>query len=135
LTNVLSQIKSVINNEEIKMNDNTRTNRIIDTVAWGVLFIWWGITLLVQLPAGFGLIGMGVIVLGANAVRYFQGIRINGFSAGIGVLALVWGGLELAGAVLTLPFELPVFPVLLIVLGVMVLIGSTRDDAVRGKEA
>jgi hypothetical protein len=117
------------------MNDNTRTNRIIDTVAWGVLFIWWGVTLLIQLPAGFGLIGMGVIVLGANAVRYFRGIPINGFSTGIGVLALVWGGLELAGAVLSLPFELPVFPILLIVLGVMVLIAGTRDDAVRGKEA
>lgn len=117
------------------MNNNAITNRKIETLAWGALFIWWGITLLVQLPAGFGLIGMGLIVLGANAVRYFQGIRINGFSTGIGILALVWGGLELAGAFLSLPFELPVFPILLIVLGLMVLIGGARDDAVRSKEA
>ncbi len=117
------------------MNDNARTDRIIDTVAWGVLFIWWGITLLFQLSAGLGLIGMGVIVLGANAFRYSQGIRISGFSVGIGILALVWGGLELAGAFLSLPFELPVFPILLIVLGLMVLIGGTREGTVRGKEA
>ena len=117
------------------MNEDTRTNRIIDTVAWGVLFIWWGITLLVQLPAGFGLIGVGLILLGANVVRYFRGIRINGFSTSIGILALVWGALELAGAFLRLPFELPVFAILLIVLGLMVLIGNTRADAVHGKDA
>jgi hypothetical protein len=33
----------------------------------------------------------------------------------------VWGGLELVGTVLSLPFELPVFAILLIVLGVVVL--------------
>ena len=117
------------------MNDNTRTNRNIETLTWGALFVWWGITLLVKFPAGFGLIGLGLILLGANAARYFRGIRINGFSTSIGVLALVWGGLELAGAVLRLPFELPVFAILLIVLGLMVLIGNTRGDAVQGKDA
>ena len=117
------------------MNDNARINRNIETLAWGALFMWWGITLLVKFPAGFGLIGLGLILLGANTARYFRGIRINGFSACIGILALVWGGLELAGTVLRLPFDLPIFAVLLIVLGLIVLIGSTRDDAVRGKEA
>ncbi len=117
------------------MYDKIRTNRKIETLAWGALFIWWGITLLVQFPAGFGLIGVGLILLGANAIRYFQGIRINGFSTSIGILALVWGGLELAGAVLRLPFELPVFAILLIVLGLMVLIGNARDETMHGKEA
>ncbi len=97
------------------MQDNARMNRNIETLAWGALFVWWGITLLVTLPAGVGLIGVGLILLGANAVRYSQGIRINGFSACIGVLAVIWGGLELAGTVL--PFELPVFAILLIALG------------------
>ncbi len=117
------------------MNDNIRKNRYVETLAWGALFIWWGITLLIPFPAGFGLIGVGLILLGANAARYFQGIRINGFTACLGVLALVWGGLELAGAVLRLPFELPIFAILLIVLGLIVLAGSRRDDVIRGKEA
>ncbi len=97
------------------MEENARMNRNIETLAWGALFVWWGITLLISLPTGVGLIGVGLILLGANAVRYFQGIPINGFSACIGVLALIWGGLELAGTVL--PFELPVFAILLIALG------------------
>lgn len=117
------------------MYDNARTNRRIETLAWGALFIWWGITLLVAFPAGFGLIGVGLILLGANTARYFQGLPINGFSTSIGVLALVWGGLELAGTFLRLPFDLPVFAILLIVLGLMVLIGNPRDHAVHGKEA
>jgi hypothetical protein len=48
-------------------------------------------------------------------------VPMSGFSLAIGVLALVWGGLELAGVLLSLPFELPVFAILLIVLGVIVL--------------
>ena len=117
------------------MNNNAITNRNIETLAWGALFVWWGITLVIKFPAGVGLLGVGLILLGANAARYFRGIRVNGFSTSIGILALVWGGLELAGTVLRLPFELPVFAVLLIVVGLMVLIGSTRDDAVHGKDA
>jgi len=118
-------------NEEVKMNDSIRKNRNIDALAWGALFIWWGLTLLIQFPAGVGLIGVGLILLAANAARYFQGMRVSGFTTAIGVLALVWGGLELAGTVL--PFQLPVFPILLIVLGLMILFGSRREDAIGGK--
>lgn len=113
------------------MNDSMRKNRNIDALAWGALFIWWGLTLLIQFPAGIGLIGVGLILLAANATRYFQGMPLSGFSTAIGVLALVWGGLELAGTVL--PFQLPVFPILLIVLGLMVLFGSRREEAAVGK--
>lgn len=110
------------------MNDSTRKIRNIDALAWGALFIWWGLTLLIQFPAGVGLIGVGLILLGANAARYFQGLGLNGFSTSIGVLALVWGGLELAGTVL--PFALPVFPILLIVLGLMILFGKRGEEVV-----
>jgi hypothetical protein len=113
------------------MNDSIRKNRNIDALAWGALFIWWGITLLVQLPAGVGLIGVGLILLAANATRYFQGLRLSGFTTAIGVLALLWGVLELAGTVLS--FELPVFPIILIVLGLMILFGSRREETAGGK--
>ena len=39
-----------------------------------------------------------------------------------GVLALVWGALGLAGVLLSLPFEIPIFAILLIVLGVIILV-------------
>jgi hypothetical protein len=117
------------------MNKYARTNASVDKLAWGGLFIWWGITLLVPFPVGVGLIGVGLILLAANAARQLQGAGINGFSTGIGVLALVWGGLELAGAVMRLPFDLPIFAILIIVLGVLILLGKRGEDAVGGKEA
>ncbi len=100
------------------MNTSKSLNRNFETMAWGALFIWWGLTELIpSLPAGIGAIGIGLILLGLNAARSLNGLPTSGFSITLGVLALIWGGLELAGTVLRLPFELPVFAILLIVLG------------------
>lgn len=95
-------------------------NRDFEVIAWGAVFIWWGITELVRiLPDGTGAIGIGLILIGLNAARLLNGIPVSAFSTTIGALMLVWGGLDLAGAVLPLPFELPVFAILLITLGVL----------------
>ena len=100
-------------------------NRNYGQLAWGAIFIWWGITEMFNfLPDGVGALGLGLILLGVNAVRSLNGIPVSGFSVALGILALVWGGLELAGALLSLPFHLPVFAILLIVLGILVLGGS-----------
>ena len=104
------------------MKNTQIQNRNFEAIAWGALFIWWGITELVNfLPAGAGALGVGVILLGTNAARSLNGIPTSSFSTTIGILALVWGGLELAGSILNLPFELPIFPILLITLGVLIL--------------
>ena len=104
--------------------DNARTlNRAFESVAWGAFFIWWGVTeLFPLLPHGIGALGIGLILLGLNAARSRNGIPTSGFTITLGILALVLGGLELASSVLHLPFEIPVFAILLIVLGVIVLI-------------
>ena len=103
--------------------ENTRTSdRNLETVAWGALFIWWGITELVPgLPHGTGAIGIGLIWLGLNAARALKGVPTSGLTTTLGILALVLGGLELASSAMHLSFELPVFAILLIVLGVIVL--------------
>lgn len=113
------------------MNQSMAIKRNIDALAWGALFIWWGLTLLVTLPAGVGLIGVGLILLAASAACYFQQIGVSAFTTIIGVLALVWGVLEFAGTVL--PYSLPVFPVLLIVLGLLILFGNRGEAAVAAK--
>lgn len=102
---------------------DTRTpNRALETIAWGAFFIWWGVTeLSTFLPHGVGAIGLGLIFLGLNAARSLNGIPASGFTTALGILALVLGGLELAAAVLNLPFEVPVFAILLIVLGLILL--------------
>lgn len=105
------------------MNNTQTMNRNYEAIAWGALFIWWGITELVtSLPDGTGAIGIGLILIGVNIARSLNGLPTSRFSTTLGILALVWGGLELAGILLGLPFEIPIFAILLIVLGVIILI-------------
>ncbi len=109
-------------NQGLKMNANRILNRNFETMAWGALFIWWGLTELIpSLPKGVGLVGIGIILIGLNIARSMNGLPISGFSITIGILALIWGGLDMAGALLSLPFEIPIFAILLIVLGIIIL--------------
>ncbi len=99
------------------------SNRNFEALAWGALFVWWGITALVpSLPDGSLVTGSGLILIGVNIARWFNGVPVSRFSITLGILALVWGGLELARVLFRLPFELPIFAILLIVLGVLVVV-------------
>jgi hypothetical protein len=105
-----------------RMNQIQSQKRDYESIAWGAIFIWWGITELIPtLPIGLGMLGVGLILLGLNAARAHGGLQTSFFSTALGILAVVWGGLELAGLVLKLPLELPIFAILLIVLGGMIL--------------
>ena len=99
---------------------SSKLNETLEAVAWGVLLVWWGVTELFSfLPPGTGAIGVGLILLGLNVTSLVNGVPIRIWSTMLGILALVWGGLDLAGSLLRLPFEMPTFAILLIVLGVM----------------
>jgi hypothetical protein len=100
------------------MDDAQKSNLKFEGLAWGAFFVWWGMTeLFPSLPEGVGAVGIGLILIGLNLARSLNGIPTSGFTTTLGILALVLGGLELAGQALRLPFELPVFAILLIVLG------------------
>jgi hypothetical protein len=74
-------------------NTNTESGRLNDRlndIAWGLLLIMTGIIWLVpKPPEGVWLIGVAVILLGINMVRYFKHVRVNGFSLGLGLAALI----------------------------------------------
>jgi hypothetical protein len=46
---------------------------------------------------GWWSVGVGLIMLGLNAARYFNKIRMSGFTTFLGIVAVVGGALELAG--------------------------------------
>jgi hypothetical protein len=113
-----------------KMSKKKTQNRDYDALGWGAFFIWWGITeLLPGLPKGTGALGIGLILLGVNAARYASGVATSRFTISLGILAALWGGLELAGAFLSLPFEIPVFAILLMALGGMILFRAIRSNS------
>lgn len=97
------------------------------TIGWGLLSVLWGFTILFDfIPFGVGLIGTGLILLGMNMMRSFNGLSTKADNTILGILALVWGGLELARPSLRLLFELAdwdwaIFAILLVVLGMVLL--------------
>ncbi len=114
------------------MGDVRKLNKVLEAVAWGSLFIWWGLALLLHwLPNGVDAAGTGLILLGVNLVRLLKGIPVNGFSSTLGILALAWGALDLSRSVFHLPFRLPVFEILMILLGVILLTASLRRGVSR----
>jgi hypothetical protein len=111
-------------------------NRTFERLAWAAFVIWWRIAELFQfLPSATWVLGVGLILIALNAARVLNGLPTSGFTITVGILALVWGGLETAGLYLNLPFELPVFPILLIVLGVIVLAGNLTEKEAKKLEA
>ena len=89
--------------------------RQIDSAAWAVLFIWIGLALLAHVPWGWFLIGVGVLVVGAQAARRQASLKVETFAIVIGVIFLVGGVWEL------LALQWPLIPILLILLGVYLL--------------
>jgi hypothetical protein len=91
---------------------NTLWNERLESIGWGLFLIIVGVTFLgpdIEAPVGVWLVGAGLIMLGLNAVRYFNGIKTSNFTIGLGSVAIVAG---IASA-----FSVKVFRVLLILFG------------------
>jgi hypothetical protein len=108
--------------------ENTRKLTVnFETIAWGSLFILWGISeLFPTLPKGIGALGIGLILVSLNLARSWTGQQVSSFSAILGILALLLGGLELARPYLHLSFELPIFAILLLALGLITLLRAMK---------
>ena len=79
------------------MENTFKSNTDFGTIAWGAIFILWGITEMIpSLPDGTGAVGIGIILIGLNVARSWKGQPTSGFTTTLGVLALLLGGLELA---------------------------------------
>ncbi len=90
-------------------------DRNLHDIAWGLLFTLTGAVWLVpaeRVPHGAWLFGVAAILLGVNAVRYFNHVGVNGFSTFLGVLALI------AALGQFWRTDLPLFAICLVVIGV-----------------
>jgi hypothetical protein len=86
----------------------------LDSIGWGLFLIMLGGLWLVPegwIPESAWLVGTGLIILGLAGVRYLNDIKVSGFWLVVGVLALGSGVSDFVG------LELPVFPILLIIVG------------------
>jgi hypothetical protein len=102
--------------EELKRTERRDLSHKLDAVGWGLFFIWIGIAFLADLGFGVGLLGIGIIVLGEQAVRKYLDLKLEGFWVVVGLCFVVGGLWEL------LAVELPLVPILLIVAGIAILV-------------
>jgi hypothetical protein len=75
-------------------------NKRLETVAWGCFLILLGGFLFIPdqiIRGGWWSIGVGLIMLGLNAARYFNGLRMSGFTTFLGILSIVGGVFDLVG--------------------------------------
>ncbi len=102
----------------------------VNRIGWGLLAILWGATILFDfVPFSVGLIGTGLILLGAQAVLRWSHLPTRSGNAVLGILILAWGGLEAGRPWLRQLFpsadlDWVIFAVLLIGWGLISLVGA-----------
>ncbi len=98
----------------------------LDGAGWGLVFIWAGIALAMNVGWGPALVGVGLITLGIQAARKLTGLGIEGFSVAIGGVAVVGGIWESVNA------SVGLVPLLCIGVGAVLLVsaiaGRTRPS-------
>ncbi|HSD90437.1 MAG TPA: hypothetical protein VLB44_23075 [Kofleriaceae bacterium] len=89
----------------------------LDAGTWGVFFLWIGISFLAHIPWAVWLVGVGVLLLGAQIARKMIDLRVDGFWLVAGALFLLGGISEIA------PFgmNIAIIPVLCIIGGIVLL--------------
>jgi uncharacterized membrane protein len=86
--------------EKVRDPQKAALNKRLEAIGWGLFLVMLGGFILVpgeQFPKGWWSIGIGVIMLGLNIARYFNQIRMSGFTTFLGIIAIISGVLELAG--------------------------------------
>ena len=81
-------------------------NKRLETIFWGLFLIMLGGWTFIPgdaVPKALWDIALGVLFLGLNAARYFNGLRMSGFTTFLGILSVLAGiggllGLDLGGA-------------------------------------
>jgi hypothetical protein len=93
---------------------DTALAKRLDSIGWALFLIMIGGLWLAPegaVPDGTWLVGTGLIILGLTIVRHIKHLGISAFWIIIGILALGSGISDICGV------ELPVFPILVILLG------------------
>ncbi len=113
--------EKAVRSEEEKKALNDR----LETIGWGVFVIMLGAAALVPdetMPKGAWSVAVGLIMLGLNAARLYFKIKPSGFTVFLGVVALASGMGDLLGV------ELPILPILIIVVGLNIIRNVFRQQ-------
>ncbi len=93
-------------------------SKSVARVVWGLLLIWTGAVVLLNWGWGVGFVGAGAILLGAQVVRRYLRLKMDGFGLVAGALFVICGAGSLVGVAIDL------FPVVCILAGVALLVSN-----------
>lgn len=91
--------------------------RRLDAAGWGLFFIWVGVSLLMDLGWGVGLVGVAAVIFLKQAARMILGRKLEVFWVAVGALILFGGIWELYH------IDVDPVPMLLILVGCAFLLG------------
>lgn len=99
-----------------------------EAIGWALFFIWIGVAWIADVGLGVGLLGVAAIIIGMQVVRKVSDVPVEGFWVLVGL------GFAVAGFWQWYDFQLPLAPIVFIVVGVAMLIWrvwprSTHRDA------
>lgn len=103
-------------NNDQRLENAKALHKKLDAVGWGLFFVWVGIAFAAHVGWGAGLLGVGIITLGGQAMRKYFVLRVAVFWVMVGFFFLLGGGWEL----FNVRFDL--CPILCIAAGVVLLV-------------
>jgi len=101
-------------------------NKALDGLAWGTFIImigigWWAGDYY-QIDTGpYLALGVGLILIGLNAVRAGTGIAVSKFSLFVGIVALAIGGAGILG------YSLNLFATILVLIGLFIIASAVQN--------
>lgn len=95
----------------------------IGAAGWGLFFVWTGAAIFLDVGWGFGLIGVGLIMLLGQAARLYSGARAEPFSIVCGSL-LILGGLSMLSGI-----TLQLTPIICVAAGLALLLSAVAGNA------
>jgi hypothetical protein len=98
----------------------------LSAIAWGLLFVWVGVAVLLDVGWGYGLLGVGAIILGSQVAHLMVGeFRLDWFSTVVGLIFLL-------GGIWTLfSIQVGLVPILCIAAGVALMLSALTSRPAR----
>ena len=97
----VGQVEEKVEEPEQPIDDQkSALNKRLENGAWGLFLIMLGGFMFVPeqiIRGGWWSIGVGLILLGLNVARYFNNLRMSGFTTFLGIISVIGGILDLAG--------------------------------------
>ncbi len=100
-----------------------RIAKRLDAAGWGLFFIWVGVSLLMDLSWGVGLMGVSAIVLLGQAARRSFGLRLELFWVVVGVLFFLGGVWEFN------KIDVDLLPIVLVLAGGALMLSMFRRSS------